>query len=266
MLKHKSNLPPTTLWSPVLLTCSSSSRRAVPVHRGVQNTAPSTYTVTAGAWELEFYSLRALRRLINIVLLMEADTSSAAPRKESFFSAPSQHPTRRQHLPPRTEQAKTGWLMWGETGSFLYPQALLVAVLGYTRPHYIPLAHVPYSFGAVYQMMDLTFQDRFEVGLHLTTRDLDPYAEREDSAFRHIVHVGSQNLDLAVVYRIEIDARHKLECYGLVSAELDPRVLFPYTLALERGAVRHRDRDLRYLDLAASDLKRFFNHLVIGHA
>lgn len=124
MLKHKSNLPPTTLWSPVLLTCSSSSRRAVPVHRGVQNTAPSTYTVTAGAWELEFYSLRALRRLINIVLLMEADTSSAAPRKESFFSAPSQHPTRRQHLPPRTEQAKTGWLMWGETGSFLYPQAL----------------------------------------------------------------------------------------------------------------------------------------------
>ena len=145
-------------------------------------------------------------------------------------------------------------------------QTLLVTVLGYTRPHYIPLAHVPYSFGAVDQMMDLTLQDRFEVGLHLTTRDLDPYAEREDSAFRHIVHVGSQDLDLAVVYGIEIDACHKLECYGLVSAELDPRVLFPYTLALERGAVRHRDRDLRYLDLAASDLKRFFDHLVVGYA
>ena len=61
-------------------------------------------------------------------------------------------------------------------------QALGEAALGDARPDDVALAHVPDAFGAVDQVVDLPFEDRLEIGLHLPARHLDPDGQRQRGA------------------------------------------------------------------------------------
>ena len=58
-------------------------------------------------------------------------------------------------------------------------EALFLRRLADAHPDDVALAHVPDAFGAVDQMVNLAFEDRLEVGLHLASGDFDPDGQRQ---------------------------------------------------------------------------------------
>ena len=52
--------------------------------------------------------------------------------------------------------------------------ALFKGIFGHADPDDIALSHVPDSFSPVDQVMDLPFENRLEIGLHLSACHFDP--------------------------------------------------------------------------------------------
>src|SRR3989304_1531195 len=55
-------------------------------------------------------------------------------------------------------------------------------IMVYPYPVNIPLAHVPYTLGLIDIRMDLSFDNRFKVLLHLSSRNINNDSERHLSA------------------------------------------------------------------------------------
>ena len=87
------------------------------------------------------------------------------------------------------------------------PQAQTVfkSGLGNTGPDDIALSHVPDTFRAVDQMVNLALKNRFKVRLHLASGHFHPDCQRYRGAFRNLINVRADDLDIAVVDLVKPD-------------------------------------------------------------
>ena len=79
---------------------------------------------------------------------------------------------------------------------------------------------------------------------------------------RNLGEVRADHLDLAVLHLIHRDHAQVLESPAVLAAELDAHVVLADDLALERGAVGHRDGHLVQLDLDAAHLDALLHQLL----
>jgi hypothetical protein len=131
-------------------------------------------------------------------------------------------------------------------------------------PVHVALAHVPEALGLVDGVVHLPLKDALEVLLHL------PACHVHHDAYRHpaalVVEVLPALADdgyLVVLHLLGLPHPHKLEGRGALAAELDEHVLLADALALEGGAVGHRDGWLLDDDLQAPDLDGLLDDLLV---
>ena len=129
-------------------------------------------------------------------------------------------------------------------------------------PDELALPHVQHALGEVHEVVELALDDRLEVRLHLAPGHIDDDAERNAGALFELVELGPDDLDLAVLDLGRVARAHELECGRALAAGLDVGVFLADALALERGAVRDRDRQVDDLDLQSADLDRLLHELV----
>ncbi len=147
-------------------------------------------------------------------------------------------------------------------------EALVLGGFADADPVDVALAHVPDAFGAVDQVVDLAFENRLEVGLHLASGNFHPDAEAAApscgvdttssiSGPTTVILPSSTSVDIA---RGDI-----LEARRLVAAELDVGLLLADALAFEGRAVGHRNRHLGDFDLAAAHFQALLHDVIDGH-
>jgi len=110
--------------------------------------------------------------------------------------------------------------------------------------------------------MDLAFQDRLEVSLHLATGNFHPNTKRQQATS---VYIRSDNIDLAVAYAVIVNTGYILEGKGLVTAHFDIGIFLADSLTFEGRAVRYGNRYMGNLDFATTYFKGFFHHFFVGN-
>ena len=150
-------------------------------------------------------------------------------------------------------------------------EAFVLGRLADADPVDVALAHVPDAFGAVDQVMDLAFQNRLEVRLHLAAGNFHPDADgqsRQVLGFRvnyDVVDLRADDGDLAVFHLGDLERGDVFEARRLVAAELDVGLLLADAFAFEGRAEGHRDRHLGDFDLAAANFQALLHDVVDGH-
>ena len=84
------------------------------------------------------------------------------------------------------------------------PETLLYRLLRKSQPGYVPLTYVHYTLCVVDQVVYLTLEDRLEVILHVSSRNLYNKGKGEGRAFFDIVYIGSYDFYVAVGYLIHL--------------------------------------------------------------
>src|SRR3990172_3754696 len=138
-------------------------------------------------------------------------------------------------------------------------EALLGRRVADPDPGDIALANVLDARGPVDEVMDLTFEHRLEVLLHLAPGDLDDDPQVHRALIRHVVEGGSDKLDLAVLDLVQVGHEQVLEGPAVLATELDPHVGLTHDLAFKGGAVRHGHGDFGDTHFHAAYLDAFLH-------
>ncbi len=133
-------------------------------------------------------------------------------------------------------------------------EALFRGGLAQANPGDVALTDVLDARGTVDEVMDLTFEHRLKVLLHLAASHLDHDAHVHGAFCGHLVEVGPYHSDLAILDRIKVGHAQILEAATVLATELDTHVGLAHALALKGGAVGHRNGHFGDLDLDAAYL------------
>ena len=133
-------------------------------------------------------------------------------------------------------------------------EALLRRRLADADPGDVPLAYVLHSRGGVEEVVDLAFQHRLEVLLHLAPGHLHHDAQVHGPAHLHVLEAGADDLDLVILDLVQRLHVKIFEGTRVLAAELDPHIGSAHPLALEGGTVGHGDGHLGDLNLHSPHL------------
>ena len=147
-------------------------------------------------------------------------------------------------------------------------EALLNRRLADADPRDVTLTHVLETGGCVDKVVELPLQHRLEIQLHLAASHLDQNSHIHRAADLHILKVGADDLDLAILHLVHWHHTQVLVGAAVLAAELDPHVGPAHDLTLEGGAVSDGNRYLGDLDLDATHLDaplhQFGRPLLVG--
>ena len=123
-----------------------------------------------------------------------------------------------------------------------------------TDTDHVALAGVHEALHAVEEGVDLTLEDRLEVGLHGLAGDLDGVAHGDLGADRDLVDLGAVDVDLVILDLGGVLGGDQLEAVLAGAVDLDLHVALADDLAFECGGEGDGDVDLRDLQLDAAGL------------
>ena len=132
-------------------------------------------------------------------------------------------------------------------------KAFVGGAVGNTNPGNIPLANVLDARSAVDEVMDLPFQHRLEIFLHLPPGHIDDNAQIHRPLVRDVAEVRPYHLNFAVGHFIHVGHAQILEAAGIFAAELHAHVIFAHHFPLKGGAIRHGHGHVGQLDLDAAN-------------
>ena len=130
----------------------------------------------------------------------------------------------------------------------LEAEAFIKRVFGNADANKISLAGMHNTFQIVEPGMDLTFDDRLEIRLHLRACDLD----QGRNVCRTSVDVGTDDGNLMILYCIERTALDKLTARMAACPEFSLHIGLTDDFALECRSERNGDRKFLGLDLDAA--------------
>jgi len=143
----------------------------------------------------------------------------------------------------------------------LHAQALVKGVVGHADAQQVALAGVHHALHVVEPCVDLTLDDRLEVGLHLLAVHLDKGAH---GIFQIAgVDVRADQRDLVILHLVGILHQDQLAGGVLGGPELSLHVGLADDLALERGGEGHGDGQFLGLDLDVAQLQRALHGLAV---
>ena len=123
-----------------------------------------------------------------------------------------------------------------------------------TDTDHVALAGVHQTLNAVQELVDLTLEDRLEVGLHVLARNLDGVAQGNLGAAFQLIQLGTLDDDLVILDLGGVLRGDQLEAVLAGAVNFDLHVALADDLAFERGGVGDRNVDLRDLQLDAACL------------
>ena len=144
-------------------------------------------------------------------------------------------------------------------------EALFDRLLTHAQPRDVALPDMHDALGIVDQMVDLAFQDRFVVFLHLTSRHLDLDGQRQLGTGFHVRDIGADQFHFSVGDLIHLRGRDPLDRVRPAAAAFQIDIVSAHALALEGGTVSQRNRNLGNRDLQAADFHRLGNNLFDGN-
>ena len=146
-------------------------------------------------------------------------------------------------------------------GKVRQAQALVIGVLGDTDTELVALAGVHDAFHIVEPGVDLTLNNRLEIGLHLLARDIDAGGK----GVFEIAGVDIRAVDDQLVILDLVHVLHEDKFAGSVlgGPELDLHVGLTDDLALECSCERDGDGQFLGLDLDAAQFQRLFDRLIV---
>ena len=115
----------------------------------------------------------------------------------------------------------------------LQVEALFGICVGNANPGDIALADVLDARGAVDEIVDLAFQDRLEVFLHLPSGDLYDDAHVHIALRRDLVEAGADQFNFPIHDLIQRSHVEVFKTARVLAAELDAHIWFAHHLALE---------------------------------
>ena len=119
--------------------------------------------------------------------------------------------------------------------------------------------------GIVDQMVDLPFQDRLKVKLHLTAGHLDIDTQWQGVTLLEILHILTNNLHLAIIDLIHLGHLAQLSALGLATAHLEEEIVLADPLAFKCRTIGQRDIYLANSHLEAPDLNGFLGDFIMWH-
>ena len=133
------------------------------------------------------------------------------------------------------------------------------------QPDRVALAQVHHAHRLGKEGVDVPLQNGFELGLHLAAGHFHEDGERQARALRHVADLRPNHANQPVLHLVHGAAGEVLEAPRVLAAELDGDFFLAHALALEGGAVPHRNGDLHGADLDAAHFDRARRHVAVGH-
>src|SRR5512139_513388 len=140
----------------------------------------------------------------------------------------------------------------------LQGKAVLLCLVAYPDPVYVSLAHMPESLSLIEVVMDLPFDNGFEVLLHLSACYVDHHTHRHHPTFfEPLLPVLADDYDLVVFDLLKLFGSDPLKRRCSLTAELDKHIFLTNPFSFKGGTVGHRNRRLFNDDLETPDFYRF---------
>ena len=116
---------------------------------------------------------------------------------------------------------------------------------------------------AIGEVVELSFQHRFKVLLHLAPGDLHHDAHIHGALWGNLIEGWANDLHFAIHNIFQRGHVQVLKAASILAAEFNAHIVAAHNLAFEGRAVRHRDGHLGHLELDAAHLNAFL-HQALG--
>ncbi len=126
-------------------------------------------------------------------------------------------------------------------------------------PDNIPLSNMLNSRCPVHKVMNLAFQDRFEIHFHFPPCHLNNHTHIHRGAVFQIVKCGTDHFYFSVRDVFHIRHEEVLKGSGVFTSKFNPHICPANNLSFKGRSIWHGNRNIRDLDFHTSDLDAFLN-------